>query len=545
MWHGCNRCFDAKKLCLNGKTAQENYENTQQRMALIRTIIPQIIEKWECEIREDIRKDKDMRQFFNSIIDTGRLDPRHAFSGGRVGPLSLLYNASEGEKISYLDVVSLYPHTLYSTSFPVGMPELIDFKNKSVKWRSSADNPYLGLIKCQVLPPHNLIIPVLPLKVGGRLCFPLCLKCSREKQNLCSIPQAEYECNHRPEERSFVITTTSMELNEALDNGYVVTHLFKVWQYHSWDDNLFKPYICDFFTMKIMAQGWPKTLKNQAEREDYIQECRKMGFPVKYEEMSDEVNPGLRALAKLCLNSLWGKFAMRNNLNSIRLIKNPHEYYQLVYDHRHEIMDATAVSENIMRVTYRMQEEFIEEHESSNVVIALWTTSAARIYLFKQMKKIATTPGCHLLYTDTDSVIFAHPTNVIPVKVGHLLGQLSDEYPDYKILEFASAGNKQYGLRMIHEETMQEKFVLKIRGITLDQQTCRKLHYDVFREDIIKNYGVHSVQLDYHRISVDKFSRVVTSHQTKTYRAIYEKGIITQDLRVLPFGYAEQEDKSE
>uniref|UniRef100_A0A914BWV2 Uncharacterized protein n=1 Tax=Acrobeloides nanus TaxID=290746 RepID=A0A914BWV2_9BILA len=33
-----------------------------QRMALIRTIIPQIVGKWECEIREEIRKDKEMRE---------------------------------------------------------------------------------------------------------------------------------------------------------------------------------------------------------------------------------------------------------------------------------------------------------------------------------------------------------------------------------------------------------------------------------------------------------------------------------------------------
>ena len=31
-------------------------------MTLIRTIIPQIVEKWECEIREEIRKDKEMRE---------------------------------------------------------------------------------------------------------------------------------------------------------------------------------------------------------------------------------------------------------------------------------------------------------------------------------------------------------------------------------------------------------------------------------------------------------------------------------------------------
>lgn len=87
------------------------------------------------------------------------------------------------------------------------------------------------------------------------------------------------------------------------------------------------------------------------------------------------------------------------------------------------------------------------------------------------------------------------------------------------------------------ENSNQEKCILKIRGITLDQKTCKKLHFDYFKEDIIKDYGKNSIVLNYQRISVDKHSRVVTSNQPKTYTAIYEKGIITEDYRVVPFGY--------
>ena len=31
-----------------------------------------------------------------------------------------------------------------------------------------------------------------------------------------------------------------------------------------------------------------------------------------------EHNPGMRAIAKLCLNSLWGKFGQRNNMKQTK-----------------------------------------------------------------------------------------------------------------------------------------------------------------------------------------------------------------------------------
>lgn len=65
------------------------------------------------------------------------------------------------------------------------------------------------------------------------------------------------------------------------------------------------------------------------------------------------------------------------------------------------------------------------------------------------MKQIVNTPGCRLLYTDTDSLVYSTPVGVEPVQLGECLGQLKDEYPDKTILEFVCGGAKQYGLKVI------------------------------------------------------------------------------------------------
>ena len=71
-----------------------------------------------------------------------------------------------------------------------------------------------------------------------------------------------------------------------------------------------------------------------------------------------------------------------------------------------------------MLVTYTSKTEFVEENSSYNVVLSLWTTSAARIKLLKALQTVADTPNCEILYTDTDSVIYVHPTDNDPLKCG-------------------------------------------------------------------------------------------------------------------------------
>ncbi|KAI3418446.1 hypothetical protein GPALN_009772 [Globodera pallida] len=48
---------------------------------------------------------------------------------------------------------------------------------------------------------------------------------------------------------------------------------------------------------------------------------------------------------------------------------------------------------------FRPKKEWVEEHECSNIVISLWTTSAAHLLLLKAMQKVVRSPGCTLLYT--------------------------------------------------------------------------------------------------------------------------------------------------
>ncbi len=89
------------------------------------------------------------------------------------------------------------------------------------------DQNWFGIIKCKVLPPQNLYIPVLPVKVNTgkaeKLIFHLCLKCS--KQNI------QEECSHTPVERQFVGTWSTVEVHKAVEVGYEIKEIYEVWHF--------------------------------------------------------------------------------------------------------------------------------------------------------------------------------------------------------------------------------------------------------------------------------------------------------------------------
>ena len=86
--------------------------------------------------------------------------------------------------------------------------------------------PYFGLIKCRVLPPQDLLDPVLPARFkidgGEKLVFTLCRQCALEQN------QEVGSCQHSAQERSLVGTWVSEELQKAIDCGYRILEMIEV-----------------------------------------------------------------------------------------------------------------------------------------------------------------------------------------------------------------------------------------------------------------------------------------------------------------------------
>lgn len=308
-FHGCPECVDRNTVCLNGKTAATNFAATMEREKILRSEFD-LETAWECEIRGKLKADARMRLFFDRCHDTGPIEnPREGFFGGRTGPLALYERATPGEfcgrnklrlpilgrVIKYADYVSLYPSVNVEAAYPCDHAKVIVVPpdKSSVNWTHSSQNPYRGLLKVLVEPPRHTLIPVLPKRFPNddRLLFALCPLCAETYRK--QRPPPDTVCRHSREERSFVVCLPHIEINEALDNGYIVRELYRVWQFDVFDDALFKEYVHDFMRLKIQASGWPSNVKTDAERAAYLAEIeRTEGIKINAADVS--FNPGLR-----------------------------------------------------------------------------------------------------------------------------------------------------------------------------------------------------------------------------------------------------------
>ena len=128
--------------------------------------------------------------------------------------------------------------------------------------------------------------------------FPLCKTCT---DTLNQNP-----CTHSDQERAILGTWCHVELTKAIEKGYEVLKIHEVWHFPETTDKLFKDYVDTFLKIKQEASGYPKDCVTAEQKQRYIDEYYEHEG-IRLDPNKIEYNPGLRSLAKLMLNSLWGR----------------------------------------------------------------------------------------------------------------------------------------------------------------------------------------------------------------------------------------------
>ena len=289
----------------------------------------------------------------------------------------------EDECCRYVDFCSLYPSVQYYKNYPVGHPDKIF---NPVKYNKD----WYGLIKCKVLPPRGLYHPVLPYRVkcgqAEKLMFPLCRTCAENKSQI--------ECDHAPDERFLIGTWTTDEVNKAIEKGYSVVKVYEVWHFEERTDKLFQEYIKTF--LKIKLETSPHNYKINKEYKKAVFE--KYGIVLE----KIEPNPGMRAIAKLCLNSLWGKFGQRNNMRQTKFVTEVAEFYKILLDDTLEVQNLVFLNDEMVEMRYIQKDAFVDNSFDTNIFVACFTTSSARLMLFDKLDYL----GDQVLYYDTDSIVY-------------------------------------------------------------------------------------------------------------------------------------------
>jgi hypothetical protein len=461
-------------------TAEQAYERTIDRRCYLESQGFQVTEIWECQLRRELATNPEMKDFFDNCEVPEPLKMRDAFFGGRTDAICLYHKCLPGEKIRYVDVCSLYPWVLKFGKFPIGHPDIIleNFKPITVD-----SQPYEGLVKCRVLAPLDLLHGVLPVRnmKTKKLTFPLCHTCALNRTK---------DCEHTDEERAIIGTWVSAELYKAVEMGYKVQKIYEVWHYKETrqfskdseeDNSLFAAYVNCFLKLKVEKSGWPSWVKTDADRDQFIHDFeRQEGIQLDPAEI--EKNEALRSIAKLLLNSFWGKFAQRDNMTQCEYFTDPAEYFRCVFDQENEVLSIKLVSEDMVMVNYRKQEDFVDTVPNTNPIIASYVTCLARLKLYTYLEQLQE----RVFYTDTDSVIYlTRPGDDFELPIGSFLGDLTDELSGYGngayIGEYVSSGPKSYGFAVYGEDGEKLAAIIKIRGFTLNSRVSQ-VRYSNFLE---------------------------------------------------------------
>ena len=118
-------------------------------------------------------------------------------------------------------------------------------------------------------------------------------------------------------------------------------------------------------------------------------------------------NAAKRVLAKLCLNSMWGKLTERNDRTHTKMISDPQELYRFLATPCIEVSALIFASDDVVWASWRyIALEMFPKLRHTNEVIGAYVTAGARIHLYFYLGSLQKRALC----CDTGLVIYIHPT---------------------------------------------------------------------------------------------------------------------------------------
>lgn len=295
---------------------------------------------------------------------------RSGYHGGRTEAFR-----SYGKNTSYWDINSSYPRAMLE-DMPGGVVKQYG-PSKQVPDFFRIETAAIGFVECEVHIPSTCYLPPLPFH--------------DEKRGKLIFPTGTFSGVWSWEELKLLF--------DPLVNGQITSIKRSVW-----------------YQRKTLFFDFVKELYSYRDK-------RSLNF--------DE---GLALIAKLMMNSLYGKFGMNEDRREIIVLDKDEKPPEGATFPRFEDGQEDVLS----RVCY------VEKRVTPSYIIpqiSAYITSLARIRLWNFMADVIRMGG-RLYYCDTDSII----TDIDNLPCSSELGELKNEYPGEK-LEVEIAGCKMYMLR--------------------------------------------------------------------------------------------------
>ena len=296
-------------------------------------------------------------------------------------------------------------------------------------------------------------------------------------------------------------------------------------------------------------------IKIQNNKHYTVEECKeineahqKMGFKFEIKSEDTRKNPGMKQLAKICLNSLWGKFGQRSTLDSYEFITECNRLLLQLNNNTIKTNQLHIINEQCVELRFSDDIDYNIEADYISEVTAVFTTANARLRLYSMLDWL---DPSQIIYCDTDSVIFIYdekksdhkyPSNDTKDKpanltFGNCLGAWENEMSgNCYINEIVVAGAKSYSYIKYDPDKKKEEIIIKQKGITLDRANTNKFTFESIKDMVLKDETIVSAKR-YQFTWNQRTKDIETRYISRTVQATMDskRNIVGDDS--LPFGY--------
>jgi hypothetical protein len=311
-------------------------------------------------------------------------------------------------------------------------------------------------------------------------------------------------------------------MEKAIEKGYKIDTIYEVWHFENTSTDLWKGYIQKFLKIKLETSAFTCSETEYREKASRLE--------IELGELKE--NPGLRFISKICLNSLWGKFGQNPKVKHSEYIETEKDFYRVILDDKIENLSICFLNDNIVYTNYEIKNEFLKVNYNTNIFIACYTSSWARLRLYDMLDKF----GNNVCYCDTDSIVYIEneETKAIADKcIGDSLGEWTDEL-NGKYMEFwCCAQAKDYGYILDNG-----KQAGKVKGFRVNAETEEKMTNEQ-RIKLIKG-AIDNVNVNYNQFVI-KNCEIFTKHMVKQWGFKFDKRMIRHvsenEIDTIPYGF--------
>jgi len=162
----------------------------------------------------------------------------------------------------------------------------------------------------------------------------------------------------------------------ALEKGYRILEIYEVYVYQvtqykreTGEGGLFVGYINNFLKIIAKASGYPSRVRSPEDEEKFI-ESFEQSEGIRLDRDSIKFNAAKRGLAKLCLNSMWGKLTERYDRTQTTTITERRELYRFLATPDIEVTNLMFGSDDVDWLSWKHgAEEDVPSLRHTNEVI--------------------------------------------------------------------------------------------------------------------------------------------------------------------------------